>query len=266
MTARFLTFLCLSLLLAQPATAVDQYGYRLLERRDMPEKLFVQGFEISDGELYISTGRLRESRLVRYRLTDLSRTANRWLDRRLYGEGVTVLDDAIYQLTWKNRGMLIYDRTSLDVRGWHRLSGEGWGLTNNGTELIYGDGTEKLFFMNPQDGQITHTLSVTESGRPLVKLNELEWIDGRIWANIWHTDRVVVIDPDSGNVVASLDLSGLLPAKLRMGREEVLNGIARNPGDGTIWVTGKNWPWLFRIEPIPALSSPNREESLGNSR
>ena len=150
--------------------------------------------------------------------------------------------------------MLVYDRAELTPKHSFRIPGEGWGMTTDGQKLIYSDGSDKLHFVAPTTGSIERSVSVTEAGSPLRKLNELEWVDGRVWSNIWQTDRIVIIDPASGEVTGSIDLKGLLPTAERQAGTDVLNGIARNPADGAIWVTGKRWPWMYRIEVLPKVS------------
>ena len=243
---------CLLLLLANPVLAVEQFNYRVLEKKPQPRNSFVQGLQIIDGELYVSTGLYGQSRLLRYRFADGELLDQRRLHPRLFAEGLTVFGDRVYQLTWRAGRMLVYDRQALTPVAVFALPGEGWGLTDNGRELVYSDGTEHLHFLDPDSGRHLRTLAVTERGQRLGHLNELEWIDGKIWANVWMTDRIVVIDPASGEVTASVDLSGLLPPGERPPNADVLNGIARNPADGGLWVTGKNWPWLYRIELVPA--------------
>ena len=132
------------------------------------------------------------------------------------------------------------------------IPGQGWGLTQHGEELIYSDGSDQLYFVSPYQHRINRAIRVTENGRPVTYLNELEWIEGRIWANVYQSNRIVIINPDNGEVEGSVDLKGLLPAPERRPGTDVLNGIARNPADGSIWVTGKNWPWLYQIELVPA--------------
>jgi glutamine cyclotransferase len=117
--------------------------------------------------------------------------------------------------------------------------------------LIYTDGGAQLHFLSSETEQVLRSVTVTENGQPVAKLNELEWVDGKIWANIWLTDRIVIIDPTTGVVSASINLQGLLPADERPTVNDVLNGIARDPADGSIWVTGKRWPWLYQIELVP---------------
>jgi len=249
-----LTGLLLPLLLAaETALAVEQFGYRVVDRKPQPADHYVQGLQIVDGHLYVSLGEYGKSRLLRYRFDDGALDAGIRLDPRLFAEGLTVVGDRIYQLTWKNRALLVYNRDDFSKRQWFPLPGEGWGLTDDGTQLIYSDGTHRLHFMDPETGHISHSLPVTEGGLPLKgRLNELEWIDGKIWANIMLSDRIVVIDPGSGEVTASIDLAGLRPRETLQDINKVLNGIAHNPADGGLWVTGKYWPWIFRIELVPS--------------
>ena len=222
---------------------------------------FVQGLQIVDDQLYVSTGQYGESQLLRYHMSDGSLDGGKQLDPRLFGEGLTVLGDKIYQLTWKSRIALIYNKSDLKGHKWFRIPGEGWGITNNGDALIYSDGSDKLHFLSPETLQISHSIAVTENGQKVDRLNELEWIDGQVWANIWASNRIVIIDPHSGNVSASIDLQGLLPDNERRPGTDVLNGIARNPADGTIWVTGKRWPWLYQIELVPPLQTTPPNET-----
>lgn len=240
------------LCLALPAAALDQYTASAVERRPQPRDRFVQGLEFDGDTLYVSTGTYGGSRLLRLRFEDGTVLDERRLAANVFAEGLTVLRDAVFQLTWRNRLLLEYDRDELALRRALPLPGEGWGLTNDGEHLIYSDGSEHLYYLDPADGRRVRTVRVTERGRALRALNELEWVEGRIWANVWGTDRIVVIDPDSGAVTASIDLAGLLPAGERRPDTDVLNGIAREPGSGAIWVTGKRWPWLYRIELRPA--------------
>lgn len=255
--------LLLPLLAVLPGVAlsVQQYGYRVTDQKPTSTDNYVQGLEIVDNYLYVSTGMYGQSRMMRYHFADLSLETSRRLDQRIFAEGLTVLHDKVFQLTWRNRLMLVYSKDSLQLEGGIKIPGEGWGLTNNGEQLVYTDGSDKLHFMSPESGQITRSVSVREAGQAVYKLNELEWIDGRIWANVWHTDRIVIIDPDNGEVQASIDLQGLLPVAERGGSEDVLNGIARNPADGTIWVTGKRWPWLYQIELVPGPANKQRPDS-----
>ena len=242
---------------ASTAAAVEQYEVQVLERKAQSRELFVQGLEIVDGQLYVSTGTYGGSALYRYDFDSGELLHKHRLDRRIFAEGLTVLGEHVYQLTWRNRAMLVYERKSLRPQRSVKLPGEAWGLTNDGQRLIYSDGSEHLHFLSPQDGTRLHSITVTEHGRPLRALNELEWIDGEVWANVWRSERIVIIDPTSGEVTGSVNLRNLLPAPERQRDTDVLNGIARNPADGAIWVTGKRWPWMYRVELLtPAQSAP----------
>ena len=250
--------LALLLLLSYPAVAgaVEQYTYKVLDKKPHDRSHWVQGLEIHDGLLYKSTGLYGESRLLRYDLATGALQVERRLNAQLFGEGLTVLGDRIYQLTWKRRMLLEFSRDNMEALGWHPIPGLGWGLTNDGTHLIYTDGGDKLHYMDPATKRIVRSVPVTENGRPLPKLNELEWVDGMIWANLWYSDRIVIVDPSSGRVTGSIDLGGLLRPEEQGSPHHILNGIARDPATGAIWVTGKRWPWMFNIEPVPVSPPP----------
>jgi len=233
------------------AMAVQQYTYRVGERLPQSRENFIQGLQIIDESLYVSTGTNGQSHLLHYSFPEGELLQSRKLHSRIFAEGVTVLGDSIYQLTWKNRKLLVYAREGMKPHHSVSLPGEGWGMTTNGEHLIYGDGSNKLHFLSPKTGKVQRSIAITEHGQALRQLNELEWVEGRIWANVWRTNRIVIIDPDSGEVQGNIDLSGLLPDNDRRRGTDVLNGIARNPADGSIWVTGKRWPWLYRIEILP---------------
>ena len=254
--------LLLSLCLMAPVSnAVDQFGYRVTGKKPQDRKNWVQGLEIVDGFLYVSSGLYGRSRLLRYRFDDGSLDTGRRVHPRLFAEGLTVLGDRVYQLTWRARMALVYSRAELEGIEWFPIPGQGWGLTNNGEELIYSDGSHRLHFLSPGTRRINRSIEVNRDGAPVTHLIELEWVEGRIWANIWESDRIVIIDPASGEVTAEVDLSGLLPETERRPDTNVLNGIARDPADGSIWVTGKRWPWLYQIELVPRAKAESRKES-----
>jgi glutamine cyclotransferase len=224
------------------------FDYRVTGRKPQPRDHFVQGLQIVGDKLYVSTGRYGESRLLRYRFSDSKLESGRRLHPKLWGEGLTVLGDSVYQLTWKARLLLVYDRPTLQYRESFTIPGEGWGITHNGRELIYSDGSHMLHYMSPRTGKRLRSIAVTENGLPVPQLNELEWIGGKVWANVWRTNRIVIIDPNTGEVTAGINLTGLLPTEDRLPDTDVLNGIAVDPTDNTIWLTGKRWPWIYQIE------------------
>ena len=227
---------------------VPVYGFKVTGSMPQSRQNFVQGLQILDGQLYVSTGNYGSSRLLRYRMNNGELLDERPVDSHLFAEGLTVFGERIYQLTWKSRLLLIYNKADFQGIAYFRIPGQGWGLTHNGKDLIYSDGSHHLYYLSPESGTISHSIEVTENGQPVSRLNELEWIDGQVWANVWQTDRIVMINPLTGEVTASINLRGLLPEPERQPGTGVLNGIAQNPDDGTIWVTGKNWPWIYQIE------------------
>lgn len=246
--------LLLGLLLATRAAALESYSYQVVDQRPLPRDNFVQGLEFDGETLLVGSGLYGQSRLRRYAFPSMELLDERRLPPHLFGEGVTRFGDYLFQLTWRSRTGIRYRASNLAPLGRFTLPGEGWGLTHNADALIYSDGSARLRFLDPGTLQQRRELLVTRRGRPLPRLNELEWIEGRIWANVWTSDQVVIINPDSGVVEGEIDLSGLLPRHERQPGTDVLNGIARDPASGAIWVTGKRWPWLYRIELRPTAS------------
>jgi glutaminyl-peptide cyclotransferase len=167
------------------------------------------------------------------------------LGSRYFGEGITILGERIYQLTWQSQLGFVYDRASFELQRTFFLPGEGWGLTHDGTLLIVSDGTATLRFLDPDTLKEVKRIAVTEDGVPRDKLNELEFIDGEIWANVWYTDQIVRIDPATGAVTSKLDLTGLQEQR---GADDVLNGIAWDQQAQRLFVTGKLWPALYERE------------------
>ena len=170
------------------------------------------------------------------------------MPEQYFGEGLTVLNGKIYQLTWQHRVGFIYDYQTFEQVGQFRYDGEGWGLTNDGKSLIISDGSNQLRFIDPNSSRVTKVISVTDNGKPVSKLNELEFIKGEIYANVWHDNRIVTINPESGAVTAWIDFSGLVRLSETSDPEAVLNGIAQDEATGRIFVTGKLWPKLFEIK------------------
>lgn len=208
---------------------------------------FTQGFELVDGLVYESSGLYRASFITAWPLEKGDALFMQMLPGALFGEGLTVLKDKIYVLTWKERIGLIYDKQSREKIGEFSYNSEGWGLTNDGARLIMSDGTDKLRFLDPADGRVLKTVSVTENGQPVLRLNELERVGNRILANVWQTDTILVINPETGVVTGRIDLEKMYPKASRKPAADVLNGIAFDPADKTLLVTGKFWPTVFRL-------------------
>lgn len=212
---------------------------------------FTQGFVVVDGQMYEGTGKKRESTLRKVDLKTGRVELFVPLEPDLFGEGITVLGDRIYQVTWQNRIGLVYDLKTLKLTRTFRYSGEGWGLTHDGKRLILSDGTSLLRFLDPQTFEVVKRLRVTSSNGPVDKLNELEFVNGEIFANIWYQDRIARISAETGEVLGWIDLSAVYPARHRATKEDVLNGIAYDESSGRMFITGKNWPKVYEIELPP---------------
>jgi glutamine cyclotransferase len=232
-------------LMGQPA--LESLHYQVLNRFPHDPEAFTQGLELMDEHLLEGTGGLGKSQIRLVHLASGSVYRSRNLPADEFGEGLTRLGDQIYQLTWKNGLLHVYDAETFQLQRTLKYQGEGWGLTHDGKRLIMSDGSEYLQLRQPEDFALIASIKVTREGRPLRKLNELEYVDGVIWANIWQTQEIVRIDGKSGRVTGTLDCRGLFPWDERSGREDVLNGIAFVPQRGTFLLTGKFWPYLFEI-------------------
>jgi glutamine cyclotransferase len=226
------------------------YGYQVLSIYPHDAQAFTQGLVYWQDGFYEGTGLHGRSSLRRVDLKtgQIANVLN--LPAQYFGEGVAMVDDRLYQLTWQSHVGFIYDRASFRLLGRFQYPTEGWGLTYNGQELIMSDGSPMLYFLDPKTMKPVRTLLVHDDSGPVAKLNELEYIDGEIYANVWQTDRIARIDPLSGWVLAWIDLRGLLPPADRLGAD-VLNGIAWDEENRRLFVTGKLWPKLFQIELLP---------------
>jgi len=263
-TARVLgAFFLLALGLLAPAPTEARgttrtYTYKVVASYPHDRAAFTQGLVYLDGTLYEGTGLYGQSSLRRYPLgapLDEQTADMVMLDARYFGEGIAVVGEQIFQLTWREGVGLIYDRSSLAQTGefrYNETSGtqEGWGLTYDGSQLILSDGTDILTFLDPLTLERHGSLAVRDGSSPVLRLNELEYVGGKIYANIWLTDRIAIINPASGLVEAWIDLTGLLPASDGAGAD-VLNGIAYDPAGDRLFVTGKLWPTLFEIDLVP---------------
>lgn len=224
------------------------YGYRVVNAYPHDPHARTQGLIYRDGFLYESTGEQGGSTLRRVRLESGHVVQQRRLDPSYFGEGLTDWDDRLVQLTWRSRTGIVWDLRTFRVLDTFEYSGEGWGLTHDRRRLIMSDGSPTLRFLDPMTYRVIGRLVVREGAEPVGNLNELEYVRGEIFANVWRTDRIARIDPGSGWVTGWVDLSGLLPESDRADSGMVLNGIAFDVATNRLFVMGKRWPKLFEIE------------------
>jgi glutamine cyclotransferase len=211
---------------------------------------FTQGLVWRAGRLYESTGRYGQSSLRLVELETGKVLQSSPVGQQYFAEGLAAVGDSLYQLTWKEGVAFIWDPATLRKIGQKTYNGEGWGLTHDGRRLVVSDGSSYLTFVDPATFQVDTTLRVTDGGRPVDQLNELEWVKGEVWANVWHTQRIARIDPQTGRVKGWLDFTPLIPTL--SDPEAVLNGIAYDPQADRLLVTGKLWPRLYEIR-VPSL-------------
>lgn len=227
----------------------ERFTYRTIAQFPHDSDAFTQGLEWRDGELYESTGLHGQSTLRQVDMDTGEVLQQTRLDPWYFGEGITVLGDRIYQLTWQSRTGFIYGKETFELIDRFTYDTEGWGLTNDGARLIMSDGTAAIHFLDPISLERTGGIdAVEDAGLPVTRLNELEYAEGMLYANVWKTDYIIRIDIETGSVTGWIDLSGLLPDYLRTSGEDVLNGIAYLPESDHLLVTGKRWPYLFEIE------------------
>ncbi len=231
----------------EPEPTVRMYSYAVVEKYPHDVKAFTQGLVVYNGVFLESTGQNGQSSIRRVDIRTGTVKKIERLEDRYFGEGMTVLKGAAYMITWLNQTGIVFDAVSLKKIDSFSYAGEGWGLTNDGTNLIMSNGSNVLTVIDPQSHTVQRSIAVTVNGSPVSQLNELEWIEGEIWANVWQTDRIVRINPSSGQVTGVIDLTGLLPDSERNASTDVLNGIAYNALTKAIYVTGKNWPHVYQI-------------------
>ncbi len=229
--------------------AAPTYGYKVVERYPHDTGAFTQGLLYLDGAIYESTGLEGRSTIRKAALETGRVIQQHTLPPQYFGEGLINWKDKLVSLTWRSQLGFVYDLKTLTPKGQFRYPGEGWGLAQDGRRLIMSDGTPELRFLDPETLQETGRLTVTDEGQPVGNLNELEYVKGEIYANVWQTDLIARIDPGSGKVKGWIDLAGLLgPLDRTPGQTDVLNGIAYDAEGERLFVTGKNWPTLFQIE------------------
>jgi len=230
--------------------SIPIYTFIIINAYPHDRDVFTQGLAFVDGKLYEGTGLYGKSSLRRVDLISGNVLQVYALPDEYFGEGITVFRDTIIQLTWRSKKGFVYDKDSFEVLREFTYETEGWGIANDGKRLIMSDGTSTLYFLDADTFQIGGYIQVHDNGKPIRNLNELEFIDGQIYANIWGSENIAIIDPQDGRVTGWIDLSGILPPQSDGKRVDVLNGIAYDSTNGRLFVTGKLWPQLFEIELI----------------
>ena len=242
--------LILALLCCGCSARVKQYKIEVVKEYPHDTGSYTQGLFFHDGHFYESTGQFGESTFREVELETGKALSRMNFQPKYFAEGSVMLDGKLFILTWLNKVAFVYDAATLDYQQTYSYPREGWGLTTDGKSLIASDGSARLYFLTPEFKQ-ERSVTVTMDGRPVRYLNELEYIDGKVWANVYTTDLIVIINPEDGKVEARIDCSGLLPNKLRSPNTDVLNGIARDPDTGKIYLTGKYWPRLYEVKLVP---------------
>jgi glutaminyl-peptide cyclotransferase len=235
---------------ASEAGEVPQYGYEVVHTYPHDPGAFTQGLFYLNGFLYEGTGLPGESSIRKVRLETGEVLQKRDIPDPYFGEGIIAWKDRLLELTWQAQAGFIYDLGSFAPRGEFQYPGEGWGLTQDGKRIIMSDGTPQLRFWDPETLKELGRITVTDEGRPVKDLNELEWVKGEIYANIWCQDRIARIDPATGKVTGWISMAGLATPDGHFveGQGDVLNGIAYDAQGGRLFITGKKWPKLFEIK------------------
>jgi glutaminyl-peptide cyclotransferase len=230
---------------------VPTYGYRIVHTYPHDGNAFTQGLEYREGFLYEGTGLYGRSHVRKTELETGKVIQEIPIDSKYFGEGITVFNRQIIELTWTTKLGFVYDQASFRPLRTFTYEGEGWGLANDGQQIYMSDGSPDIRVWDPVTLSEKRRITVRDAGTPVRELNELEWVRGEIFANVWQTDRIARISPADGKVVGWIDLAGILPSSERTSADAVLNGIAFDPLSGRLFVTGKLWPKLFEIELVP---------------
>ena len=244
---------------ATEASGVPEYSYQIVHTYPHDPLAFTEGLFYLNGFLYESTGLEEQSSVRKVRLETGEVVQKHDVPGEYFGEGIIAWKDRLIQLTYTTEVGFVYDLQTFAVKSQFTYPGEGWAFTTDGKRIIMDDGSAELRFWDPETLKETGRLTVTDQGQPVMKLNELEWVKGEIYANIWESDRIARIDPATGKVVGWIDLTGLLRPSDRVNegnfRTDVLNGIAYDAAHDRLFVTGKRWPKLFEIRLVKKSSA-----------
>lgn len=231
-----------------PVPSVQIYSYQVINTYPHDSGAFTEGLVFNGGAIYESTGLKGQSSLRKVELETGKVLQIRPLAAEYFGEGITISGDTIVQLTWQEHKAFVYDKKTFELQREFDIETEGWGITTDGKNLIMSDGTSTLRILSPDTLENLGDINVQDAGGPVANLNELEYIGGLIYANVWNTDNIAIIDPGSGRVNGWVNLEGLLPQQTPGKSVDVLNGIAYDAAKGRLFVTGKYWPSLFEIQ------------------
>ena len=231
-------------------TPPAEYGFRVVKIYPHDRTAFTQGLEFRDGFIYEGTGVVGRSALRKIDLETGRVVQSFDVPQPFFGEGITVVNQQILQLTWQSQTGFVYDKTSFRLLRSFSYPGEGWGMTNDGKQIFMSDGTSQIRVWDPISLKETRRIRIMNGAAPVSQINELEFVRGEIFANVWQTDRIARISPADGRVLGWIDLSGLLAKEDRAGAD-VLNGIAFDSAGDRLFVTGKLWPKLFEIKVVP---------------
>ena len=248
--AAMLGIACIYVLMAQKNSrkAPKQYSYRLVKSYSHDTRAYTQGLFFYKGNLYETTGQYGQSSLRKVDINTGKTLQMTTFDKKYFAEGACVLKDKIYVLTWKEHICFVYDAASFRLLGSLQYPTEGWGLTTDGVQLIMSDGSDRLYFLNPDNFAEMRRITVSNDKGNVRYLNELEYIDGEIWANVYGEEYIVRINPATGHVEGKVNLQGILPRNLRTADTDVMNGIAYDNANKRLLITGKNWPKMYEIE------------------
>jgi len=243
--------------IANTYAEAPKLSYQLLTERNHNSNFFTQGLLVDNNKFYESSGLYGRSQLVSYYTKEPDSTwaaisipflKQQHLDEHFFAEGLTLLNNQLFLLTWQEKTVFVFDKDTFTLQKKLTYEGEGWGLTSDGANLIRSDGSDTLFFHNPNDFSVTKTITVTDGNRSINNINELEYVQGFIWANVWYDNHILKIDPTTGKVVASVDFSALKQSLKLSSNEYVLNGIAWDEHQQAFWITGKKWPKMFLVK------------------
>ncbi len=232
----------------------EKYTCRVISQFPHDSDAYTQGLVYDNGYLYEGTGQQGKSSLRKVNITTGLPVKKVSLDNKFFGEGITIFKDRIYQITWKSQVGFVYDKSTLNlIRQFDYPINEGWGLTTDGKKLIMSDGSNHLYFIDPEFFTQTGQIEVFDNNGMVSELNELEYIDGKVFANVYGKTFIVIIDPETGKVTGRIECKDLMPKGMIQDMDHVLNGIAYNPTTGNLYLTGKYWPVLYEVKLVPPL-------------